>query len=153
MIVWPEILRISEFCNSHCYLWSEVKALVAQSCLTLWDPVNCSLPGSSVHGIIQARILEWVAIPFSRGSSQPRDWTQVSYTAGRFFTIWSPREAPLLCVHFPLLQCRVMYVLKDQSGKGKQSDTWLFFFFLPSDMYCILFDFWDRTAIGRNYRK
>ena len=51
---------------------------VAQSCLTLCDPMDCSPPGSSVHGILQARILEWVAISFSRGSSWPRDWTQVS---------------------------------------------------------------------------
>ena len=61
--------------------------LVAQSCLTLCDSMDCSLPGSSVHGILQARILEWVVIPFSRGSSQPRDGTWVSYTVGRFFTI------------------------------------------------------------------
>ena len=51
----------------------EMKVLVAQSCLTLCDPVDCSPPGSSVHGILQARILGWVAISFSRGSSQPRD--------------------------------------------------------------------------------
>ena len=63
-----------------------VKVLVAQACLTLCDPMDCSLPGSSDHGIFQARILEWVAISFSRGSSQPRDPTQVSCTAGRFFT-------------------------------------------------------------------
>ena len=50
----------------------KVKVLVAQSCLTLCDPMDYNLPGSSVHGILQARILEWVAIPFSRGSSQPR---------------------------------------------------------------------------------
>ena len=50
----------------------------AQLCLTLCDPVDCSLPGSSVHGIFQARILEWVAISYSRGSSQPRDWTWIS---------------------------------------------------------------------------
>ena len=50
----------------------------AQSCLTLGDPVDCSPPGSSVHGILQARRLEWVAMPFSRGSSRPRDRTQVS---------------------------------------------------------------------------
>ena len=49
-----------------------------QSCLTLCDPMDCSPPGSSVHGILQARILEWVARPFSRGSSRPRDWTHVS---------------------------------------------------------------------------
>ena len=57
----------------------EVK--VAQSCLTLCDPM-----GYTVHGILQARILEWVAFPFSRGSSQPRDQTQVSRIAGGFFT-------------------------------------------------------------------
>ena len=58
------------------------------------DPIDCSLPGSSVYGILQVRILEWVAIPFSRGCSQPRDWTQVSCTAGRFFTIWATRAVP-----------------------------------------------------------
>ena len=63
--------------------------LVTQSCPTLCDPMDCSLPGSSVHEIFQARILEWVAISFSRGSSQPRDWTQVSCTADRFFTDWA----------------------------------------------------------------
>ena len=51
---------------------------VAQSCLTLCDPRDCSLPGSSLHGILQARILEWVAMPSSRGSSRPRDGTRVS---------------------------------------------------------------------------
>ena len=71
----------------------KVKVLVTQSCLTLWDRMDCSPPGSSVHGIFQARILEWVAIPFSRGSFQPRDLTQVSCIAGGFFTIWAPREA------------------------------------------------------------
>jgi len=65
--------------------WSEV----AQSCPTLCDPIDCSLPGSSIHGIFQARILEWVAISFSRRSSQPRDWTWVSHTVGRCFTIWA----------------------------------------------------------------
>ena len=64
--------------------------LFTQSCPILCDPMDCSLPGSSVHGILQARILEWVAIPFSRGSYQPRDQTQVSCIAGRFFTIWPP---------------------------------------------------------------
>ena len=55
-----------------------------QSCLTPCDPMDCSPPGSSVHGILQTRILEWVAMPSSRGSSQPRDWTQVSCIAGGF---------------------------------------------------------------------
>ena len=59
--------------------------LVAKLCPTLPDLMGCSPPGSSVHGILQARILEWVAIPFSRGSSQLRDQTWVSCIAGRFF--------------------------------------------------------------------
>ena len=67
--------------------------LVGESYLTLCNPVDCSLPGSSIRGILQARILEWVAFPFFRGSSRPKDWTQVSCTKGRFFTIWATREA------------------------------------------------------------
>ena len=66
--------------------------LIAKSFQTLCNPIDCSPPGSSVHGISQARILEWVAIPFSRGSSWPRNWTCVSCIAGRFFTIWATRE-------------------------------------------------------------
>ena len=62
-------------------------------CPALCDPIHCSPPGSSVYGILQARILEWVAIPFSWGSSQLRDWTWVSLNVGRFFTIWATREA------------------------------------------------------------
>ena len=67
--------------------------LVTQSCLTLWDCRDWGPPGSSVLGILQARILEWVAIFFSRGSSWPRDWTRVSCIAGRLFTIWTTRES------------------------------------------------------------
>jgi len=63
----------------------EVK--VAQSCPTLCNPMDYSLPGASVHEILQARMLQWVAVSFSRGSSQPRDQTQVSQIAGRFFTV------------------------------------------------------------------
>ena len=65
----------------------EDKALVTQLCLTLCDPMDCSSPGFSVHRILQIRILEWVPILFSRGSSQPRDQTHVSFNADRFFTI------------------------------------------------------------------
>ena len=64
-----------------------VCVLVTQLCLMLSDPMNCSPPGSSVHGILQAGILEWVAMLSSSGSSQPRDQTWVFCIAGRFFTI------------------------------------------------------------------
>ena len=71
----------------------KVKVLVTQSCPTLCDPMDCSPPGSSVHGILQARILEWVAYPFSRGYSQPRIEPRSSHIAGGFFTVWATREA------------------------------------------------------------
>ena len=70
-----------------------VCVLVAQACPTLCNPTDCNPPDSSVHGILQARILEWIAIPFSGVSSQPRDWTRVSCIAGRFFTSWAIRGA------------------------------------------------------------
>ena len=66
----------------------------AQSCPTLCDPMYCSLPGSSLHGILQARVLEWIAISFSKGSSRPRDRTRVSRVPGRCFNLWATREAP-----------------------------------------------------------
>ena len=69
----------------------KVKVKGAQSCPTLFDPTEFSR--NSVHGILQARILEWVAFPFSRGSSHSRDWAQVFHMAGEFFTSWATREA------------------------------------------------------------
>ena len=86
----------SNICHCNYYvslIRLKVKSEVAQLCLTLCDPMDCSPPGSSIHGIFQAKVLEWVAISFSRGSFQPRDWTQVSHTAGRRFTVWATREA------------------------------------------------------------
>ena len=71
--------------------WSEVKW--SQSCPTLCDPMGYSLPGSSVHGIFQARVLEWASISFYGASSQPRDWNRVSCIADRRFTVWATREA------------------------------------------------------------
>ena len=70
----------------------EKGSVCAQSCLTLWDPMDCSLPGSSVHGILQGRILEGIAISSSRGSSQHRDHTWVSCMIGKFFTAWSTKR-------------------------------------------------------------
>ena len=69
-----------------CSFLFKVKSL---SHVRLCDPVDCSLPGSSVHGIFQARVLEWVASSFSRGSSWPRDWTQVSHISDRCFNLWA----------------------------------------------------------------
>ena len=84
--IWWNIIYDSDSLNviSVC-----VCVLVAQLCPTLCNPMDCSLPGSSIHGISQARILQWVAISFSRGSSQPRDQTRVSCIVGRFFTVWA----------------------------------------------------------------
>ena len=79
-----------------------VVVVVTQSCLTLCDPMDWSLLGSSVHGILQARILEWVAIPFSRGSSPPRDWTQVFCVAGRFFNCIRHQGSPGIRLKFTL---------------------------------------------------
>ena len=72
-----------------CMLGVGMAVLGAQSWPTLWDPMDCSSPGSSIHGILQVRMLEWVAIPFSRGSCPPRNPSWVSCTAGRFFTDWA----------------------------------------------------------------
>ena len=65
---------------------------VVHLCLTLCDPIDCSLPGSSIHGVFQARILEWGAISFSRWASQLRGWTQFSSIVGSCFTIWATRD-------------------------------------------------------------
>ena len=90
----PPLPRLIAFlCSRSVY----VCVLLAQLCPTLCNPMDCSPPGSSVHEISQARILEWVAIPFSRGSSLPRDQTQVSWIAGRF-TVQDTREAPGMCI-------------------------------------------------------
>ena len=76
---------------------------VAQLCPTLCNPMDCNVPGSSFQGIFQARILEWVAISFSKRSSQPRDWTRVSRIVGRCFTIWATREVPRQKPETPLI--------------------------------------------------
>ena len=97
--------------------------LVAQSCPTLCDPMDCSPPGSSVHEIFQARILQWVAISFSRGSSQPRDRTQVSCAAGRCFTDRAAREAPYSLLIRDLVRlgvhCLCLLVLNTYQKKKK----------------------------------
>ena len=84
-------------------LYSEwVSEWSRSSCQTLCDPMDCSLPGSSLHGILQPRVLEWVAISFSTGSSQPRVQTRVSCIPGRRFNLWATRRS-LLIIFFILL--------------------------------------------------
>ena len=94
----------------------ESESEVVQSCPTLCDPVDCSLPDSSVHGIFQAIVLEWIAISFSRGLSQPRDRTWVSRIVDRCFTIWATRKVLGLhrIIHLQLLQ---RYWLEHRFGK------------------------------------
>ena len=90
-----ECASVHPYAHTHIYTqWNIVCAKSLQSCLTLCDPMDCSPPVSSIHGILQARILKWVAVPFSRRSFQPRDGTQISHNAGRFFflTIWATRD-------------------------------------------------------------
>ena len=110
-------------CVCVCVCASESE--VAQSCPILWDPRNCSLPGSSLHGILQARVLEWVAISFSRGSSWSRDRTWVSCILGRRFNLWATREARMcvcMCVNWlqscPTLHDPMGYSLPGSSVHG-----------------------------------
>ena len=118
-----------------------MKSKVAQSCMALFYHVDCSLPGSSVHGNFQARVLECVVISFSRGSSRPKDQTQVSYTAGRRFTLGVMGETPscvcvCVCVCVPLLiyLCEYMYVFysfqSSMISERKINDQWENDFFL-----------------------
>ena len=79
----------------YCALKDSESESVSCSVVSLCDLMDCSPSGSSVLGILWARILEWVAISSSRGSSWPKDWTWVSWIAGRFFTIWATRGAHL----------------------------------------------------------
>ena len=92
---WPSWLFISIY----------LPLLVTQSCPALCNPIDYSLPGSSVHEILQARIAKWVAIPFSRVSSRPRDWTWVSCIAGGFFTVWA------VCLCWVLIEARGIFDL------------------------------------------
>ena len=91
---------VCNFCTIYNFLY---ESEVTQSCPTLCDPMDCSLPGFSVHGIFQARVLEWVAISFSRRSSHPGDRTQVSHIVGRCFTLWATGK-PSIVYNFDVLQ-------------------------------------------------
>ena len=98
-----------------------IESEVTQTCPTLCNPVDCSPPGSSVHGILQARILEWVAISFSRGSSQPSEWTQFSRIAGRCFNLWATREAPLFLLNYSFIMAQMVKNLPAMQETGIRS--------------------------------
>ena len=104
----------------------ERESEVAQSCPTLCDPIDCSLPGSSIYGIFQARVLEWVAISFSRGSSRPRNWIWVSHIVGRHFTVWATREVsvcPIVKVNGKLQQAKMAEWLRTQTFQEWRSES------------------------------
>ena len=94
----------------------KLESEVAQSCPTLCNPMDCSLLGSSVHGIFQAIVLEWIAISFSRGSSQPRAWTRVSHIVDRCFTIWATK----LSHEFTLAECGRKYGPRPDLAMSKE---------------------------------
>ena len=138
--------------------YSVYSVLVAQLCPTLCDPMGCSPPASSVHGILQARILEWVAIPFFCRSFWPRDWLRVSSTAGGFFTIWASREAQVLFWSFcgfkkkffcrvfasnkmqPILNNARVIFNQNRKGVGKSTFFWSLLLFLDLDLNSIPFE-------------
>ena len=97
---------------------------------TSWYYMDCSPPGSSVRGILQARILGWVAISFSRGSSWPRDWTRVFCIAGRFCPVWAPREALygttfLVKAPFFFLRLSSLYLAPQiYSNRSRSESSW-----------------------------
>ena len=114
-----------------------VKVSVAQLCPTICNPMDCSLPGSSAHGTLQARILEWVAIPFSRGSSWSWDQTQASCIAGRVSTIWATREAFEVRVEF--LFC-IWLIVPVPLVEKIIILLWIFLIYLPKlDGTCVCF--------------
>ena len=86
-VMWKTRLKLHSITQCICLFFIRL-CVCAQSCWTLCNSMDCSPPGSSVHGIFQARILEWVAISFSRGSSGPRDWTYVSCIGRQILYLW-----------------------------------------------------------------
>ena len=91
MCVYIHMIYNYNFCV-YIYIYMCICVLVVQFCPAPCSHTDCSPPGSSVHGIFQTRILEWISIPFSKGSSQPRNQTWVSCIAGKLFTDWASRE-------------------------------------------------------------
>ena len=126
---WPEnqwfISRGKVRVKHHSLYWNWIEIEVAQSCSTLCNPMNCSLSGSSVHGIFQARVLEWITISFSRGSSWPRNWTPVSHIAGRCFTVWATREAIMQNARLDKVQAGIKIARRNINNLRYANDTTL----------------------------
>ena len=123
----------------------ESESEVVQSCPALCDPMDCSLSGSSLHGIFQARILEWVAISFSRRSSQPRDRTQVSRIVGKRFTVWATREVH---PHGDITERRAkLYFLSGGSSDAKEFSCFVVIF---TPIHCFIANAAFSTAGIRN---
>ena len=97
-VVWLQIPWFQPYAVLLLLSVSVCVCSVAQLCLTLCDPIDCSPTATSVHGILQTRILEWVPIPFSRGSSRPRDWTHISCSGRRILYHWATWQVLLLSV-------------------------------------------------------
>ena len=134
----------------------KVKVLVIQLCLTFCDPLDCSPPSSSVYGILQARVLEWAVIHFSRGSSQSReDQTWVSHVAGRFFTIWATREA--LNIALEEIKCawlsiwheyELFLILFPFKKKFIFIHSFTYFFLATWDLNCGMWDLFFSFVVG-----
>ena len=132
-----------------------VYVLVTQSCLTLCDPMDCSLPGSSVHGLSQARILQWVAIPFSGGSSQLRDRNPISYVSciGRwFFTTGATWEAPSSPKHVSTENLRTRTYLPIGSWMELAQDLKMKIAWLEGGSYILWLASFEDTRRGRWYK-
>ena len=112
--------------NRHYLLWcTHTAQVVIQPCPTLCNPVDCSSPGSSAHEILQARILEHVAIPFSRGSSWPRNRTQVSCISGRFFIYYdSSTLFQNLCCSFPFPASKLIKSCRKRNARTRHPVRW-----------------------------
>ena len=103
------------------YICVSVCVVVTQSCPNLCDPMDCSPPGSSVHGICQARILKWISIPFAKESSQRRDWSRVSCIAGWFLLLNEPHTRVCVCVCVCVSTQTYIYTSFPGGSEGKES--------------------------------
>ena len=125
---WKPLRAVVRSMGSWCGLLGVPSCTsLARLCLTLCHPMDCSLPGFSVYGILQVRILEWVAIPFSRTSSWPKDLRWVSCIADRFFTIWATKEAQKQTVVYKIVKGqgstvghRELYSVSCKNDHGKE---------------------------------